>query len=462
MCTNCSPTSSLSDILAVDSDTTLFSLADSNYQSIVQSLLRATTCAGLTEIDLDAFKTQFGGTAFLCPVKGCVLGFRSETELNDHKAQRHKQRLRCYQGKCIHNDVGFANVGSLHQHVKQAHKKETPRIPTSLKRKKKIEDDGRVPLAKMAPFTDWGLANDELVDDNALVENVALAENVALVENDITDADFNFFDEHPESTGISFPDSPFESNAGPPNLSSADNYAIPTPQGSPSLEFGTSKTNDLPVPLVLAKSELKRSRSTIDEDHSRDSIEIPPSDGVTWKPSSSAVSLLQETTPNGLADLDIESLSPQYKKAGDDWSVVFNPDLPRRLDVDLFHTLAHKSMVCSVRFSMDGRFVATGCNKYAQIYEVISGKNTCILYHGYMLKASGYMYVRAVCFSPDGDYLATGSDDKVVRASTPAFTTSAAPLLTPARSGTSLPAPQGSFLAMNEVFTVWTFLGTAA
>lgn len=278
-------------------------------------------------------------------------------------------------------------------------------------------------------------------------------------DNDITDADFNFFDEHPESIGISVTNDPFESNAEMPNLSSPDLSAMPTPQNPP--ERGDPKANNLPAPPVLAEPGLKRSRSTMDEDHSGDSIEVILSEGAKRKLSSSALSLPQETTSNGLADLDVENLSPQYKKAGDDWSVIFNPAVPRRLDVDLIHTLAHESTVCSVRFSMDGRFVATGCNEYAQIYEVISGKKTCVLYHRHLLKTSDDMYVRAVCFRPDGNYLATGSDDALIRASTPAFMTSATPLLTAGRSGTSLPAPQGSLLAMNRVFTVWTFLETA-
>ncbi|KAK7723014.1 Transcription initiation factor TFIID subunit 12 [Diaporthe eres] len=52
------------------------------------------------------------------------------------------QRLRCYQGKCVYNDVGFANEGSLRQHVQKVHKKPTPRIPSGLKRKRETENRG--------------------------------------------------------------------------------------------------------------------------------------------------------------------------------------------------------------------------------------------------------------------------------------------------------------------------------
>lgn len=131
------------DIVAAESDNTLFSLANSNYQTVVELLLGLASCTGLSAAELVAFQTEFGGTAFVCPVKGCErsrLGYASAAELRDHKTRRHIQRLQCYQGKCVYNNVGYSNKSSLHQHVQKVHKKETPRIPTALTRKRKIED----------------------------------------------------------------------------------------------------------------------------------------------------------------------------------------------------------------------------------------------------------------------------------------------------------------------------------
>ncbi|KAK7703435.1 general transcription repressor [Diaporthe eres] len=62
---------------------------------------------------------------------------------------------------------------------------------------------------------------------------------------------------------------------------------------------------------------------------------------------------------------------------------------------------------------MDGKFVATGCNKSAQIYDVISGEKKCVLQVEY--SRNGGMCVKAVSFSPDGKYLATGGEDLLVR-----------------------------------------------
>lgn len=119
---------------------------------------------------------------------------------------------------------------------------------------------------------------------------------------------------------------------------------------------------------------------------------------------------------NALGDLDVERLPAQHKKARDDWFVVFNPAVPRMLDVDLVHTLAHESVVCCVRFSMDGKYVATGCNKSAQIYDIISGEKVCVL-QDEQADTGGDLYIRSVCFSPDGKYLATGAEDKLIRVS---------------------------------------------
>lgn len=119
---------------------------------------------------------------------------------------------------------------------------------------------------------------------------------------------------------------------------------------------------------------------------------------------------------NALGDLDVERLPAQHKKARDDWYVVFNPAVPRLLDVDLVHTLAHESVVCCVRFSMDGKYVATGCNKSAQIYDIISGEKVCVLQDD-NADTGGDLYIRSVCFSPDGKYLATGAEDKMIRVS---------------------------------------------
>lgn len=117
---------------------------------------------------------------------------------------------------------------------------------------------------------------------------------------------------------------------------------------------------------------------------------------------------------NDLANLDVERMPADQKKEGPDWFAIYNPRVPRTLDVDLVHTLEHNSVVCCVRFSADGRYVATGCNRSAQIFDVKTGQKVQHLQDD-SVEREGDLYIRSVCFSPDGRYLATGAEDKLIR-----------------------------------------------
>ncbi|KAI0724965.1 WD40-repeat-containing domain protein [Fomitopsis betulina] len=117
--------------------------------------------------------------------------------------------------------------------------------------------------------------------------------------------------------------------------------------------------------------------------------------------------------------LDPGAVPADLKKEGADWFAIFNPNgakdgKKRALDVSLQHTLMHESVVCCVRFSADGKFLATGCNRTAQIYDTKTGQKTCVLVDEAASK-TGDLYIRSVCFSPDGKLLATGAEDKQIR-----------------------------------------------
>lgn len=114
------------------------------------------------------------------------------------------------------------------------------------------------------------------------------------------------------------------------------------------------------------------------------------------------------------SDLDPDEVPKELKKEGSDWLAIFNPKVKRALDVNLVHTLMHESVVCCVRFSPDGKYLATGCNRSAQIYDTKTGAKVCILMDAAAAN-KGDLYIRSVCFSPDGKYLATGAEDRQVR-----------------------------------------------
>ncbi|KAI8099356.1 WD40-repeat-containing domain protein [Halteromyces radiatus] len=115
-----------------------------------------------------------------------------------------------------------------------------------------------------------------------------------------------------------------------------------------------------------------------------------------------------------LADMDPEVVPANMKIEGQDWFALFNPKANRYLTVDLVHTLDHSSVVCCVKFSQDGRYMATGCNRSTFIYDVATAQRICVL-QDENTSSEGDLYIRSVCFSPDGKYLATGAEDKQIR-----------------------------------------------
>ncbi|KAH3686546.1 hypothetical protein WICPIJ_002468 [Wickerhamomyces pijperi] len=122
--------------------------------------------------------------------------------------------------------------------------------------------------------------------------------------------------------------------------------------------------------------------------------------------------------PPFLLDLESGSVSDEHKKLLQEYFVLYNPALPRTLDVELLHSLDHTSVVCCVSFSKDGKFLATGCNKTTQVYSVETGEMVARLFDdasGTDINAQADLYIRSVCFSPDGKFLATGAEDKVIR-----------------------------------------------
>lgn len=95
---------------------------------------------------------------------------------------------------------------------------------------------------------------------------------------------------------------------------------------------------------------------------------------------------------------------------------MYNPRVPKALDVTLLHQFNHESVVCCVRFSKDGKLLATGCNRTAQIFDMRTGAMTCQL-SDEGAQPDGDLYIRSVCFSPDGKFLATGAEDRQIRVS---------------------------------------------
>ena len=101
--------------------------------------------------------------------------------------------------------------------------------------------------------------------------------------------------------------------------------------------------------------------------------------------------------PAFLDELDPNVMPPELKKEGPEYWAVFNPKTKRVIDIDIVHTFPHPrhviqlydtaqwltqycSVVCCVQFSADGKYLATGCNRKAQIFDVKTGHKTAYVH----------------------------------------------------------------------------------
>ncbi|KAJ8903989.1 hypothetical protein NDN08_000519 [Rhodosorus marinus] len=90
------------------------------------------------------------------------------------------------------------------------------------------------------------------------------------------------------------------------------------------------------------------------------------------------------------------------------------------MNVKLQNSFVHDSVVCCVRYSYSGQYLATGSNKCAQIFDAATGAKIATFARD---EGADQQYndtqqdsfIRAVCFSPDGKWLITGSEDRLVR-----------------------------------------------
>ncbi|KAG6904768.1 hypothetical protein DXG01_007306 [Tephrocybe rancida] len=131
------------------------------------------------------------------------------------------------------------------------------------------------------------------------------------------------------------------------------------------------------------------------------------------------------TSPQAMTfpdELDLTAIAPKFRKEGSDWFAVFNPRVDRTLDISLVHSLEHVSYlvhnrvrnlgdlyICSVRFSPDGKLLATGAEDgQIRIWDIDS---RCIrrmfIWHT--------QDIYSLDFSLDGRFIISGSGDRTAR-----------------------------------------------
>ncbi|KAH3664098.1 hypothetical protein OGAPHI_004812 [Ogataea philodendri] len=236
----------------------------------------------------------------------------------------------------------------------------------------------------------------------------------------------------------SFPQTPQQ--LPPPNLSgspsdyrgaaSGFNGALPqiSAQGSGS-KSDLAQNSQLPPPPPATTQEQQAASQS---QQSSEKVSAAATPGGTQAAQTAVVKSEAESSyavraqhnkplPAFLQDFDSYATLP-YKKQFSEYYLVYNPNVPKKIDTSLVHSFDHTSVVCCVRFSADGKFLATGCNKLTQVFSVETGDLVARLSdessassNGSYDTDTGDLYIRSVCFSPDGKFLATGAEDKIIR-----------------------------------------------
>ncbi|KAI0515129.1 hypothetical protein F5B22DRAFT_608481 [Xylaria bambusicola] len=108
---------------------------------------------------------------------------------------------------------------------------------------------------------------------------------------------------------------------------------------------------------------------------------------------------------------NFEPISPVVEGKSEDRPATFDPN-NRVSDVDLIHNLPCESVVWFVRFSHDGKYLATGCHHSAHVYDVSSGVETCVLQPSYYnaVYRQESLFIMSLCFSRDDKYLVGGGN----------------------------------------------------
>ena len=84
-----------------------------------------------------------------------------------------------------------------------------------------------------------------------------------------------------------------------------------------------------------------------------------------------------------------------------DWAVVYNPNVKATVNINLLHNLDHSDVVCCVKFSHDGKKIATGTNNGStHIFDVETGNLQVVLSEVNSSINNKEIHVRSVTFSP--------------------------------------------------------------
>lgn len=150
-----------------------------------------------------------------------------------------------------------------------------------------------------------------------------------------------------------------------------------------------------------------------------DNNRFPSLTGNTIGTNSPACAGVQDTPREAISSEQLKG-NPQpltHRRQCNYWYAVFNKNVSLHFDLYLVQTLEHIGCVYCIQFSPDGKYVVTGCDNIAQVFEVSSGTRVASFSQLEDDTETVNVEVRALGFSPDGRYLAIAGEPGTVRIS---------------------------------------------
>jgi WD40 repeat protein len=319
---------------------------------------------------------------FKCPKEQCFAFYEGFTSA-ESRDQHHKKHLRphlCSYSGCIYATLGFTNFNELKRHQSNAH-------PILLEEAAVEFPHSETPLTghknKMTKLSSDGQSLEESLDilmDSREEEFEFPAPDVA--KSTLSGHEVVMPDATPllDKPGTELPIS-YEPNINSPLFRPILDEHRGKPPTSSSRKFAPGTRG--PPPLNTIKSLITDLR-LFKFDH----IGTYPPAGYTARMS-----------------------------AEEKWIAVSTSKTPRQadaLDVDLRFTFQHESVVATVCFSPDGKFIATGGNKVARWFSTIDGS----VLHSFVVRSTDSVkdnFCRSVCFNPNARLLVTAWEDKIIR-----------------------------------------------
>ncbi|EJP62508.1 wd-repeat protein [Beauveria bassiana ARSEF 2860] len=183
-------------------------------------------------------------------------------------------------------------------------------------------------------------------------------------------------------------------------------------------EYQSELRNYEEIILCLETKLASRSSTTSttvrhDSGSAPDDQQLPDAEQVNGNATSEHAATTPTTPTTHWADLPPEIVPAEYKLMGSDWYALFNPRISQRLKMAHRYTIPHDDAVCCVRFSRDNRYLATASQQTVKVFDAETGTLSVTLEERH--DATGESLIRTLCFSPDDKFIATGSEDNMVR-----------------------------------------------